>query len=169
MALSNGIAASFRAAVKAHNADAVATAYKAKDVDAMLAFYNATAAGPVKLWRPDVKPAELASGIVMSGFVAMTAVQQNGMLLLLQLGQGGLDATNANVRASFSTLFSVASPTTLTNLTNIAQRPATNFEAIAAFLTSASGANVCDPAVYGKVLTRVEIGSALWDDAGNPL
>lgn len=155
--------ASFRAAVKAHAADSVATAYQAKDVDGLVAYYNGASA--TSLWRPDVKPAELAAGIVMTGFVSMTAQQQNGMLLLLQLGQGGLDATNANVRASFSTLFSVASPTTLSNLTAIAQRKATQFEAIPAFVN----ASVCAPEVYGHVLSRLEVGSALWNDAGNPL
>lgn len=155
----------FRAAVKAHNADAIATAYQAKDVDALVTLYNATSG--TSIWRSDIKPAELATAIVMSEYVTLTAVQQGGMMLLLQLGAGALDATSSTVRTSFSTLFT--GKTTLTNLTALAQRSATVFEAISAYLTPAAPANVCAPAIYGHVLTRFEVGSQLWDAQGNPL
>lgn len=156
----------FRAAVKAQpQGSAIATAYANKDTDALVALYNATSA--TNLWRSDIKPAELATAIVMSEYVTLTAVQQGGMMLLLQLGAGALDATSATVRTSFSTLFT--GKTTLTNLTTLAQRKATVFEAIAAYLTVAAPANVCAPEIYGHVLTRFEVGSQLWDAQGNPL
>ena len=157
--------ASFRANVKAHNADAVATAYQAKNPDGIVVYYNS--ASGTSIWRSDIKPAELAGAIVMSEYITLTAVQQGGMLLLLQLGQGALDATSSNVRASFGTLFS--GKVTLTNLTSMAQRAASQFEAIAAYLTAAAPANVCAPEIFGHALTRSEAATALWDDAGNPL
>lgn len=156
----------FRAAVKAQpQGSAIATAYANKETDTLVALYNANSA--TNLWRSDIKPAELATAIVMSEYITLTAVQQGGMLLLLQLGAGALDATSSTVRASFSTLFT--GKTTLTNLTAMAQRKATVFEAIAAYLTVAAPANVCAPEIYGHVLTRFEVGSQLWDAQGNPL
>ncbi len=163
--LTSGQATAFRTNVKSHNGDAVATAYANHDIDALLAFYNATAAGPVVLWRADIKPSELAGAIVMSEFVVLSTAAQNGQLLLLQLGAGGLDATNANVRASFTTIWT--GKTTLTALTAIAQRSATAFEAISSFLSLVSGANVCS--VYGYRLSFVDVRDALWNNQGTPL
>jgi len=166
--------ASFRAHVKAQpQGSAIYTAYHKDngpgnaqgDPDALVALYNANSG--TSIWRTDVRPSELITAIVMSEFVALPAQTQNGMLLLLQLGSGGLDASNATVRASFATLWT--NKTTLTNLVALGQRTATVFEAITAYLTAAAPANVCAPEIYGHVLDRFEVSAALWDNAGNPL
>lgn len=166
--ITSGQWASFRAAVKAHNADAIATAYAAKNPDTLVTLYNAPSG--TSIWRTAVTPAELVGSIIMSEFLGFQAngdQKRSAMLMLVQLGTGGLDATNSNVRDSFVTIWT--GTTTLTNLTTVARRNATVFEAIAAYLTAAAPANVCAPEIYGHVLTRLEVATALWDDAGNPL
>ena len=162
MSLTSAQQLALRTSVKAHAADSVATAYAGHDLATIAAFYNSTASPATILWRSDIKAAELAGAIVMSEFTALTALQQGGMALLLQLGSGALDATNANVRASFSSLFT--GKTTLTNLTAVAQRSATYYEALSGFLTLVSGANVCS--VFGYVLSTTDVRDALYDNTG---
>ena len=157
----------FRASVKAHAADSVATAYSLRQASPIVVFYNTTSGTTV--WRTAVPPGELAGAVVMSeflGFQQNATGKQNGMLLLLQLGAGGLDASNANVRSSFFAIW--AGTTTLTNLTAIGQRAGTNFEVIAAFLSTAAPSNACDPAIYGHVLTDNEVLTQLWNPDGTP-
>jgi len=89
-------------------------------------YLNTVPATPTALWRPDVSPGEVAKSVTMSEYVALTAVKQNGLLLLTQ--GSFVDATQATVRADFSTIF--AAGATLTALTAVAQRPGTRFEVI---------------------------------------
>lgn len=92
---------------------------------ACAAYLNTVPAVPVQLWRPDISPTEVAKTITMSAFVLLTAIKQNGLLLLTQ---GTVDATAANVRQGFSDIFGAGA--TLTALTALAQRPGTRFEVI---------------------------------------
>ena len=169
MAITSQQWATFRTHVKAQaKGSAIGTAYAGGPgkVDDLVALYNAQTG--TKVWRSDIKTPELINAVVMSEFLAngfITAGKQPAMNLLLQLGSGGLDATNANVRTSFNTIWT--GTTTLTNLTALAQRVCTLFESL--YLTAAAPANVCDPAIYGHAVTRVEVGQALWDDQTNPL
>lgn len=89
-------------------------------------YYNQTANPQVDLWRPDVAVTDMAKSILMSEYIALTAVKQNGMLLYMQ--NGTIDATNANVRAGFTSIFT--SGTSLTNLTALAKKAATYFESL---------------------------------------
>jgi hypothetical protein len=165
MSLTAAQALALRASVKSHNGDAVATAYANVAPQDIANLYNSPASPTGALWRSDIKPSELGAAVVGTDFQGLTVQQQNLMLLLVQLGTGGLDATNANVRASFSTLFS--GKVSLTNLIAVAQRNATAYEAISDFLTAAAPANVSS--VYGYRLGAEEVRAALWTDGGIPL
>ncbi len=92
---------------------------------ALAAYLNASSSPAVAVWRNNITPTEIASTIVMSAYVALTAVQQNGLLLLTQ---GTVDATIPAVRTAFSSIFGAGA--TLTALTALAQRTGTRFEII---------------------------------------
>jgi hypothetical protein len=109
-------------------------------------FYNT--ATNQNIWKPDLKVNELSSAIIMSAFVGLTAVKQNGYFVLTQ-GEY-IDATNANIRAGFTTIFGAG--TTLNNLTALAQRFATNFE----FLFTSNNVS----SVYNYILTYEDIEQA---------
>ncbi len=115
----------------------------------LAAFYNSNITPSVNIWRPDIKITELPSAILMSEFVALTAVKQNGYFVLTQGDY--LDATDSNTRTSFTTIFG-SSSITKTNLLNLAQRVATYFEAL--FIVN----SVCS--VYGYLLTETDIKNA---------
>ncbi len=111
-------------------------------------FYNSPTNPGQNIWKPDLKVSDLAPAIVMSAFVGLTAVKQNGYFVLTQ-GEY-VDATNANIRTGFTTIFGAGS--TLNNLTALAQRFATDFEFL--FTT----ANVSS--VYNYTLTENDIKEA---------
>lgn len=102
------------------------------------------------IWKPDLKVTELSKAIVMSAFIALTAIKQNGYFVLTQ-GEF-IDATNSNIRAGFASIFGAGTATT-NNLTALAQRFATNFEFL--FTT----ANISS--LYGYILTEDDIREAI--------
>lgn len=124
-------------------------AVAARDWPTVAAFYNAPSSPAVTVWRADVKPSEIVAAITGNEFVALTAIKQS--LLSILLMPGVVDATSANVRADFSAIF--ASGSSLTALTAIAQRTATRIEAL---FTAAQVS-----AVYGYVLTGPDIAAAM--------
>lgn len=91
---------------------------------AIAAYYNGNSA--VTIYRKNIDPKELSPCLVMTEFIALTAAKQNGWFALVN--SGSIDATNATVRANFTTLFT--SGTSLTNLNNVAQRLATIYESL---------------------------------------
>ncbi len=109
-------------------------------------FYNSPTVN--NIWKPDLKVSDLPPAIVMSAFIALTAVKQNGYFVLTQ-GEY-VDATSSNVRAGFISIFGAG--TTLNNLTALAQRFATNFE----FLFTTSNVS----SVYSYILTETDILNA---------
>jgi hypothetical protein len=115
--------------------------------------YNLASNPPAMLWRPDVTPTEIASAIVMSEFVALTAIKQNGLLLLTQ--GAAIDATQSNVRAAFQAIFGAGA--TMTALTALAQRVGTRFEVL--FSSAVAGARVTTK--YGQPLTADDVQSAM--------
>lgn len=116
---------------------------------AIAAFYNGNASSGT-IWRPAITAKELNTAIVWAEFILLTAVVQNGYFALLQAGV--IDATSSNVRAGFSTIF-VAAPTSLANLTALAQRVPTVFEAL--FTTN----SVCS--LFGYTVSVADVVSAL--------
>src|SRR5574340_562885 len=133
----------------AEGQSSLTAAIAAKDWPTVAAFYAEASSPAVTIWRADVKPSEIVAAITGSEFVALTAIKQS--LLSLLLMPGVVDATSANVRADFSAIF--ASGSSLTALTAIAQRTATRIEAL--FTT----AQVSE--VYGYALTENDIAAAM--------
>lgn len=98
----------------------LAAARTAGDMGAMVSYYNAAGTGLV--WRPSISVGELNTAIVWGEFIALTQGQRDAYSAVIQ---GPIDATNANVRAGFGSIFGGQS---LTNLTALAQRVPTRFE-----------------------------------------
>lgn len=127
---------------------ALATARAAGDHGAIAAYYNAAGSGTI--WRPVITVAELNTAIVWSEFAALTVALQQTYLAMTQ--GGSIDATSANVRGGFTSVFA-SGTTSRTNLTNLAQRTQTRFEAL--FTTG----QVCE--LFGKVVTPADVAEAL--------
>lgn len=136
--------ATFKAAILADTNMTVALA--ALDAATIAAYYNGAGSGTV--WRPSISAAELNTAIVWSQFVALPVATQNGYFALIQ--GATVDATNANVRTGFGTIFTGQS---LTNLTALAQRVQTKFEAL--FTVS----QVCP--LFGMQVSVTDVGAAL--------
>lgn len=97
---------------------------------------NYNTAGATMLWRPDILPGEIAATVVNSAFTALSQQVQNGLILLTQGDK--IDATNANIRTAFSSIFGAGA--TLNALTALAQRAGTRFEVL--FSSTQGAANV---------------------------
>lgn len=119
---------------------------------ALAAYLNAAKIPAVSVWRNDIAPREVASAVVQSEWVVVTAIKQNGLLLMTQGDR--IDATQANVRNGFASIF--ATGATLTALTALAQRSATRFEAM--FLTVAGAANTSS--VFGQTISPQDVETA---------
>lgn len=105
---------------------------------------------PTVIWMPAVPVAVLLTGVVWSAFIALAAGAQAAWQALT--AGGTVDATNANVRAGFVDIFGSGSQT-VTNLTALAQRPASRLEA----LFTASG--VCSQ--YGAQVSAADVQQAM--------
>lgn len=114
---------------------------------AIAAYYNGTGAGSI--WRPSISVSELNTAIVWSEFAGLTSQLQATYQAMIT--NGFIDATNANIRGGFSTVFS--GKVSLTNLTALAQRTPTIFENL--FTTN----SIC--AVHGQQITPADIAAAL--------
>lgn len=146
MSLSIAQLQTFKAAI---NSDANITVSLASgDQGAIAAYYNG--ASTTNVWLPAIPVSVLNTAIVWSAFIALSVQTQNAYFALTQ--GGTVDATNANVRAGFSSIFG-AGTQTLTNLTAIAQRLATRFENL--FATT----NVTT--VFGYTVTPADVAAAL--------
>lgn len=132
--------------------DSTANAFpNTSDGNFALAIYlNAPSSPAVAVWRRDITPTEVASTIVMSAFVALTAIKQSGLLLLTQ---GLVDASVASVRTGFNDIF--GSGPTLTALTALAQRTGTRFEII---FSTAGPPNTTT--MYGQQVSRQDVQTA---------
>lgn len=102
------------------------------------------------IWMPAVPVSVLLTGVVWSAFIALSTSQQAAWQALT--AGGTVDATNANIRAGFTSIFGAGSQT-LTNLAALAQRAATNLEAL--FTTS----GVCS--LYGAMATEADVRAAM--------
>lgn len=111
---------------------------------------NAAESPQVMIWRPDVPVASLLTGVVWSDFIALAQGNRDAWRSLTS--GGTVDATNANIRAGFSSVFGGTSAT-ITNLTAIAQRAATWLESI--FTTSSVSS------VYGMTATVDDVMAAM--------
>lgn len=119
-------------------------------------YYNQDATPVVSLWIPNLNPKDLNKGLVMTEFIALTALKQQGWFAMTTGNE--VDATNNLVRTNFGTLFGGNSQTTA-NLSAMAQKNATRFEALFANATSpASAAKVST--LFSYLVTFQDIDSA---------
>ena len=115
---------------------------------------NLASSPAVSVWTPNMPTSAALSAILATDMP--TAAGLIGYLQMM-LSVGSVDTTQANVRTSFSTLFS--GKTSLTNLSAVAQRVGTRFEALAAFITAAAPANVSS--VYGVRVSAFDVQQAV--------
>lgn len=126
-------------------ADANLATFRTAPVDhGQIAAYYAASSGAGFMWRPSITISELNTAIVWSEFIALSVQTQNAYHALTQGGE--VDSTSPNVRAGFASIFS---GTSLTNLTALAKKVPTRFEAL--FNVS----NVCP--VFGQSASVAEI------------
>lgn len=124
---------------------ALASARAAGDHGAIAAYYNGAGAGTI--WRPSVSVSELNTAIVWSEFIALTQGQRDAYRALIS---GSIDATNTNIRSGFGSIFA---GTSLSNLTALAQRVPSRFEALFTV------AQVCS--VFGYTVSVADVAAAL--------
>jgi len=113
-------------------------------------FYNAASATAV--WIPNLPRSVVIANTNLVAFATKTTLLQATFTLMLL--DGIVDATNANIRAGFSTVFQGAD---LTALSNIAQRLATRYEAL---FVSQAGPPIVS-AVFGQTLTPDDVQKAM--------
>lgn len=92
------------------------------------ALNGAPPSGQVLIWMPDLQVSVLLTAVTWSEFIALTQGQRDAWRALT--APMTVDATNANVRAGFSAVFSAPSSPSLTALAAIAQRGATWLESL---------------------------------------
>jgi hypothetical protein len=146
MALNSTQLAVFKAAILAD--PALIPDRTAGNTGAIAAYYNVNGTG--NIWKPAVPTPELNTAVVWSEFTGLSAQLQNTYQTMIT--PGFLDATSPNIRGGITACFT-AGTATRTNLTNIAQRPPTRFEAL---FVSASAS-----AIYGQLCTNELVIQAL--------
>jgi hypothetical protein len=146
MALNSTQLATFKAAILANTSVSAALATFSTGIIAD--YYNVTSTGSI--WRPNINTAELNTAVVWTEFTTLSAQFQNTYQAMVT--PGILDATSPNIRGGFTACFT-AGTTTRTNLTNIAQRPPSRFEAL---FVSASAS-----AIFGQICTNELVIQAL--------
>jgi hypothetical protein len=147
----------FRTAIKADTDPTIVTAYAANDFVTIATQYNLAASPQVLIWRPRIMTSELNNAIVWSEYLLLTDAQRQTYSAMIVVGW--IDATNANIRGGFGSVFT--GTTSLTNLTTLAQVPATKFQNL--FTT----AGVCS--LFGHLLDNQECYEALYTPNGTKI
>ena len=132
--LSSAQLTALKAAINAESTPAFVTARQALDWAAMASFYNAASAFIV--WKPSLTVAEMQSVYVWSEILLLTPAQYNALTLMQ--AQGVLTPSIANVRTGMAAILAGAT-NTLSALTVLAKRAATNGERVFATGTGTSG------------------------------
>lgn len=115
-------------------------------------FYNSDFSPATLFWNPEVSVESVIANIVWSDFINLSQGQRDAFMALTQGGY--LDATNANIRTGFASIF-VNPSTTFTNLQNLSRRNATNLEK----LFETSGGSLVS-SVFGYKVTPGDIQTA---------
>lgn len=118
----------------------LASAVAAQNWPTIAAFYNAPSSPAVTIWRTDVPADEIVAAITFADLITLSVQQVLALQVLIT--PGTVDATSANIRTDFSTLFTGKG--SLAALTALAERTATRLEAL--FTTNQVSA------VYGYAL-----------------
>lgn len=96
-------------------------------LDKIARYYNTVASPAVDIWKPDLTVEEITNQIVMADFISITQARRDAWFAMSQAST--IDATISLVRTNFQNIFG-AGTTTLTNVTAIAKKEATNLEAL---------------------------------------
>lgn len=115
-------------------------------LDKIAEYYNAIASPAVDLWKPDITIDEITNQIVMADFQGLPQGRRDAWFAMSQALY--IDATQSLVRTNFVSIFGNGTAT-LTNVTAIAKKQATNLEAL--FTTN----NVSE--VYKYLISQDEI------------
>jgi hypothetical protein len=128
----------------------LASARTTHDAQAIVAFYNAASA--TQIWRSDLRDSEVVAACVGADVAALSGA--NTTLMQMLITPATIDATSANIRSDFNSLFS--GKTSLTNLTAVAQRAGTRLEAL-----FSSGGPPAVTTVFGYLLTDRDVQLAM--------
>lgn len=112
-------------------------------------FYNNNYSPAELFWNPQIGIEDILSNIVWSEFISLSQGQRDAFNALTQ--GGCVDATNANIRTGFASIF-VNPSATFTNLQNLSRRNATNLEK----LFETSGGSLVS-SVFGYKVTSGDI------------
>lgn len=138
-----------QAKIKAHIASVPQLAERPvtpDDCDAIAKVLNRRSDPAVMLWRSDVTYAEIKAATDWAEIMTMTPLQQNTFSMLIS---GGLDATQASLRAALASVLPMA-PNTRNGISAIARRAATRGEAVLV-------EGMADPAIDPVRLTSTDI------------
>lgn len=138
--------ATFRTAITGNSS--LTAAVSAGAHGEIVAHYSQPGTGTI--WRPEITVKELNTAIVWSEYAALTVALQNTYRALI--APGFIDATSANIRGGFSTIFGAATASRA-NLLAIAQRVPTRFEALY------TSAQVCS--MFGRSPSVADVVDAL--------
>ncbi len=130
-------------------ADANLTALVAASNHVGIAAYL-NGAGTGLIWRPRIDTVELNTAVVWSEFALLTVLLQSTYLAMIQ--PGFVDATSANIRGGFTSVFILGSQSRV-NLIALSQRVPTKGEMIFTI------ASVCS--VFGMVFSENDVARAL--------
>jgi hypothetical protein len=114
-------------------------------------YYNAPSSPVVAIWRSDIRGVEIVSAITMTEFAALTALKQTCLTFMME--PNVIDATSANVRSAFNTIFGAGA--SLAALTAVAQRTGTRLEVL-----FSAGGPPATTTMYAHILTDVEVNAA---------
>jgi hypothetical protein len=138
------------------DASALADFVAGDDWYSVAQWYNQLAGGST-VWRPNIPTNELKKGLVGSAFSALTVQKQNSYFALVS--GDSVDATVDSIRAWFQEIFGAGMTTT--NLTAIAQKPATKFEMLFSVVAAPSHTTT----VFGHGVTAEEVQHAMMLEA----
>jgi len=128
-------------------------AYAAGNDQGIADWYNQPASPVTKVWKPSVSIAELNSAIAWADMVGIPAARQTTYLAMTQAGS--IDMTDAQVRQGLVEIFGNGS-TSVTGITNVGRRDATNLE-----LLFSTGTTTKTSQVFGQLLTNQDVAQAL--------
>jgi len=117
-------------------------------------YYNAASA--TAIWRNNIDVQEIINTVTATAgvLVGLTAAKSQALLVVTQAPV--IDATQAGIRQAFSDIFTGTA--VLAALTALAQRMATRYEALAAFITAAAPANLSS--VVGYQVSDLDVNQA---------
>ena len=177
MALTSAQQATFRTDVKAQGG-AIATAYAAKNTDAIAAAYNAAASPDFWIWRAKVTKEEYVNNTSQDAtvfdwtvFIGRSQGERDAFgQIFMNVGQS-VNPSLPQVRQAFADIFSGAGGASVrTHMLATSRKKVTIFGKLYATGTGSTGSPATVPTdLIDYVLTSQDAHDALFDSAGNPI